>query len=458
MTERTSASLRVRPGRALSGSVRVPLDAEVAQRALVLAALADGPGALLWPDAPLDSHLGSLLTALRALGVPIETDAEALRITGVGTDGLRMPSAALDAGRSYTALALLAGLIGAQRFGTRLLVHESLALRSVERIVGPLRARGAQIAGRSSHAGAPATPPLAIAPLVDGEQLSALDCELPAADAAAKGAVLVSALFAAGSTLLSEPTVSPDHLERAMVMLGLPLRRVGSVVCFEPRDWDHHIPAQPALALPGCTTCAAYLSAACLVVPGSRIALGGVGINPARTGYFDALRLWGADVQVLPRGDAGREPIADLIVRHRPLRGGVLDGEVLLRGRDEVPALAVLGSFAQRGAQLYDVDPLLADHDPHASALLGVLRATGIDATQKAGALCVTKLRHPTTGAVLASDDPQLVMAAVVAGLAGEGESVVEQGVAALLQAHPGFLEALQALGADIFLQGTPDK
>ncbi len=50
-------------------------------------------------------------------------------------------------------------------------------------------------------------------------------------------------------------------------------------------------------------------------------------------------------------------------------------------------------------------------------------------------------------------DDPLLTMAALVLGLVAEGETVIEQGARALLEMHPGFIEALQVLGADMEME-----
>src|ERR1700754_2965751 len=67
------------------GVVAVPGSKSVTNRALLLAALADGPGSV--PGAPASRDTALMVGALRALGVPIEVDGE--RIVFGAHGGLR---------------------------------------------------------------------------------------------------------------------------------------------------------------------------------------------------------------------------------------------------------------------------------------------------------------------------------------------------------------------------------
>jgi 3-phosphoshikimate 1-carboxyvinyltransferase len=430
----------------------VPADLDVAQRALLFAALAEGRSQL--QGLPSAASFTSALLAWRALGVQCSEESGVVSVDGVGLDGLRMPSGALDCGRGFGTLALLAGTLSGQRFGTRVTLHPTLATRSVEHIVGPLRARGAHIAGRAHGDGIVA--PIAVAPLIDSERLLGLDAALPWSDSDAKSAALISGLFAAGPTTLSEPSVSPDHTERLFVALGLPLRRIGSVVAFDPSAWDRRIPALGEIRLPGSATLAAYLAVVAQLVPGSDITLLDVGRNPSRGCVFDILRMWGGALAIAPCGDAAlREPIAEVRVQSAALRGGVIDGELLVRGRDEVPALALLGAAARRGARLCDLAWLGAESDPQWSALDPLFTAFGLAIERSAGELLVgggdAAAGLGLRGArVDAQQDPRLSLAACALGLASPGETVVEHAAQALRAVFPGFVETAQALGADI--------
>src|SRR5882724_3668205 len=122
----TPARLVVRPQKSpLEGSVPVPSDRSITHRALILGALSNGPCELRGFGYGSD-NLGTL-RALGALGVRSEDDQKGtVRVRGVGLAGLQAPSAALDCGHSPTTARLLAGVLAAQPFASRLIGSEQL--------------------------------------------------------------------------------------------------------------------------------------------------------------------------------------------------------------------------------------------------------------------------------------------------------------------------------------------
>ncbi len=125
----------VRPGQAVAAEVRVPGSKSLTNRALILAALADGPSVLdgvLWSD---DSRV--CMEALQRLGVPLEADAARLRVRlqGLG-GGPRVPEADVFVGLAGTAARFLAAYcaIGHGRY------HLDGVPRMRERPMGPLHA------------------------------------------------------------------------------------------------------------------------------------------------------------------------------------------------------------------------------------------------------------------------------------------------------------------------------
>src|SRR5690606_10694065 len=145
-------------------------------------------------------------------------------------DGLAMPRGAIACGHSGTTMLLLAGLLAGQRVGTRLGGDASLTARPMRRVIEPLRARGAHIAGGAGKKEGELYPPIHIAPLVEGEHLIALEYTSPVASAQVKSCLLLSGLYGRGLTAVAEPVVSRDHTERMMDALGVPIQVVGPMV------------------------------------------------------------------------------------------------------------------------------------------------------------------------------------------------------------------------------------
>src|SRR6185436_7001194 len=97
---------------------------------------------------------------------------------------------AIDCGNSGTSMRLLCGLLGGQRFDSRLFGDESLTRRPMRRVTEPLRSMGAVIDG-VSRADRPGEvyPPL----VVRGARgpLAGIDVELAVASAQVKSAILL---------------------------------------------------------------------------------------------------------------------------------------------------------------------------------------------------------------------------------------------------------------------------
>jgi 3-phosphoshikimate 1-carboxyvinyltransferase len=444
------ARVRIIGGAPLRGAVDLPPDLPVAHLALVLAALGEGESSI---EAPLEgAQLGATLRALTSLGVGFEVTESATRVTGRGLFGLATPTGAIDCGRSPWTLALLAGLMSGQRFGTRLLQEEAPHAPSLEHMLGALRARGAQIAG-SGREGEALRPPLSVAPLLSHERLRGIECALPEPDALAKSAILLSGLFAAGPTAVSEPLLSPDHAERMLSTLEVPIQRVGAMAGFDPAGWPARLPALGRFHLPGSVTCAAFASAAASVIAGSRIALRHVGVNPTRTGFLDGLRLLGGRSTLIAKGDcAGREPVADLHVQACQMRGGVVGGELVLRCGEALPALCLLGACAGRGLQICDGDAYAPEAGQAWQELAILLRAFGAQCAVDRAGLSVAPVARLMPARVDVRGDHRLALTAVVFGLAAQGETVVEN-AQCLEDDCPGLLGVLRQLGARIELE-----
>jgi 5-enolpyruvylshikimate-3-phosphate synthase len=143
------ADLVVRPPTApLRGLVPLPGDKSIAHRAFLLAGLATGESRV-GIRAPGEDVLRTL-EAMRAMGATVAEERGAYRVGGVGLNGLVAPAAPIDCGNSGTTMRLLTGVLAAQRFAATLTGDASLSGRPMARVVGPLRKRGATLAGETT--------------------------------------------------------------------------------------------------------------------------------------------------------------------------------------------------------------------------------------------------------------------------------------------------------------------
>ncbi|HTA92481.1 MAG TPA: 3-phosphoshikimate 1-carboxyvinyltransferase [Polyangiaceae bacterium] len=450
----TLARLVVRPQKSpLEGSVPVPSDRSITHRALILAALSNGPCELRG-FAYGNDNLGTL-RALGALGVRYEDDQKGtVRLRGVGLAGLKAPEKELDCGHSPTTARLLTGVLSAQPFASRLVGSVKLSRRRMKAVMDPLVQRGARIVGALCAVDSEDQAlPLDIAGLERGQRLSAIEYAMTAPNDHAKGALLFSGLFAAGPTVIFEPMVSRDHTERLMSELGMPIQTAGSMVSLHP-------PADPLairgfeVDLPGDISAAAFVLVAAELVPGSNVSTRRTGLNPTRAGILEVIRAFGGRMGITPKGDSLGEPWGEVNVVGSVLRGTRVGGEVALRALDEIPVICALAARARGVTEISEVAELREDEPDRVVALTELLRAFGVQASARPDGLVIEgQADRPLRAAQVASGgDHRLAMTAAVLGLVADGETIVDD-VDCLAVSFPRFIGTLRALGADIEVQ-----
>ncbi len=302
----------------LAGRITVPGDKSISHRALMFGALAVGEtritGLLEGEDVLRTA------AAMRALGAEVVRDGDGTwRVAGRGIGGLVEPPDVLDMGNSGTAARLLCGILASHPMFAVMTGDASLRRRPMRRVTDPLSACGARFASRDGG-----RLPLAVEGPADALPL---EYRVAVPSAQVKSAVLLCGLNAPGITRVEEPEATRDHTENM-------LRHFGATVRVEVagRGRVIELAGQPELraadvVVPGDPSSAAFVLAGALLVPGSRLMIPGLGLNPLRTGLLATLAEMGADITVENARVEGGEPVGDLVVRHGPLRGVVVPGE-----------------------------------------------------------------------------------------------------------------------------------
>jgi 3-phosphoshikimate 1-carboxyvinyltransferase len=385
------------------------------------------------------------------MGVGIEdVDKSTVRVKGAGLFGLSAPSGPLDCGNSGTTIRLLTGILAAQTFQSTLIGDASLTKRPMMRVIGPLRERGAVIDGapHPKKAGE-VTPPLVVGPLPSGTELRELEYESPVASAQVKSAILLSGLYAHGTTWFKEPTLSRDHTERMMHALGVPLRTVATAVELDPAGWNGKMPGF-SIEIPGDASAAAFLLVAGQTIEGSRVTVRGVGTNPTRTGLLEIARHMGAGLEVVPQGDQAGEPVAEISAWHQPLRGVLVGGELVPRAIDEIPIACVLAARAHGETTIRDAEELRVKESDRVATMVHVLRSFGVECAELPDGLVIQGKQGPLTAANVDSrGDHRIAMTAAVLGLHGNGPTRITD-CDCIATSFPRFVGTLRALGARV--------
>ena len=414
----------------LRGTLSLPGDKSISHRYALIAAIAEGATRIRNYSTGADCH--STLACIRALGIEVEGGGTEFVIHGQGLDGLRAPAADLDAGNSGSTIRMLSGILAAQPFTSRIFGDESLSRRPMQRVIQPLEEMGARIRAREGR-----FPPLEI----HGGPLHAVEYALPVASAQVKTCILFAGLYAEGETAVTGPVASRDHTEVALREFGADIAVGPHRVAIQGR------PQLTALDLeaPADLSSAAFFLAAALLVPGSRLAIRGVGMNPTRAALLDFLRGMGARLRVPRLESRHGELVGDIEAEHSILEGGAIEGALTAALIDEIPVLAVLGAASERGLTVRDASELRIKETDRIRTVVENLRRMGVAAEELPDGIAVPGRQKFHAAALDSFGDHRIAMAFAVAALAANGESVID-GAEAASVSFPEFWDTLEGL------------
>lgn len=426
-------TLKIKPVKLLKGCIQVPGDKSVSHRAAILSALAEGT-----------TRINNFLTAadclstvdcLKNLGVKIEgPENNCLVVHGTGPSGFKEPADVLNAGNSGTTMRLLTGVLASLPFFSVITGDRSLRERPMGRIVAPLSKMGAKIAGRRENTRAPLA--------ITGRRLKAIRYATPVASAQIKSALLLAGLQAEGETIITEPALSRDHTERMLEHFGVPVTRSGLTVSLRG---PCRLRAVRDFTVPGDISSAAFFIVAASIIPESDITIVGTGINPTRTGILDALRQMGADITLQNVREECGEPVADIRVRHAPLKGISIGADTIPRLIDEIPVLAVAAAVARGETVITGAEELKYKETDRIKAIVTELKKMGAKIEELPGGMVIAGNTQFAGGHCYSWGDHRMAMALAVAGLAAKKETVIE-GASCIKISFPGFINVLNSL------------
>ncbi|MCB1471393.1 MAG: 3-phosphoshikimate 1-carboxyvinyltransferase [Rhodobiaceae bacterium] len=438
---------QARAGSALVGSVRVPGDKSISHRALLLGGLARGEtrveGLLEGEDVLRTAD------AMRAMGAHVERISSGdWHVRGNGVGALLQPRETLDFGNAGTGVRLMMGLAAGHGLTVTFDGDASLRKRPMGRILTPLKLMGARVLDCAEGERLPLT-------LAGPQDVIPIRYRLPVASAQVKSAVLLAGLDCAGETSVIEPEATRDHTERMLRHFGARVDAVeaedGRVITLKGRPdlvgRDLFVPADPSSA--------AFPLVAALIVPGSRVRLEAVMVNPTRAGLLATLQEMGAAIVRENEREVGGEPVCDLVVTSGTLKGVEVPAERAPSMIDEYPVLAVAAAFAEGDTVMRGLSELRVKESDRLAAVAAGLAANGVRHTIDGDDLIVHGGGHVAGGGTVETHlDHRIAMAFLVMGLASRQPVTVDDATM-IATSFPAFTSLMRGLGAEIGVSGT---
>jgi 3-phosphoshikimate 1-carboxyvinyltransferase len=419
--------LRIEPRGPLDARVRVPGSTSVTNRALLVAALAEGGSELSCALASDDTEV--MIASLAALGCAVDASGEPWRVTGTG-GRLRAPAAPLYTGNSGTTARFLTA--AACLADGPVMIDGSPRMR--ERPIDDLTRALEELGARCEILGARGCPPVRVA----GGGLRGGDATIDARRSSQYvSAVLLAAPYAerdvalrfAGGTLVSRPYV--DLTLDVMRAFGARADWQGSDALhvragarYRGRRYSVEADASSA-AYPLCAA----------AIAGGRVRVEGIDPNTRQpdVGIVALLEQMGCRAERGPdwievRGPAGKLTGIDADMNELP---------------DAVLALAVVALFAEGPTLIRNVANLRIKETDRLSALETELRKLGARAAATSDSLAIEPA--PLCPAEIDTyDDHRMAMAFALAGLRQPGVAIRDPGCVS--KTWPGYFDMLAGL------------
>jgi 3-phosphoshikimate 1-carboxyvinyltransferase len=420
--------------RPLDATVALPGSKSITNRALVVAALADGTSRL--GNLLLAQDTRIMLDVLGRLGfdVAVEEGARVAEVAGRGGK-LTTERVVLHCGNSGTTIRFCAALAALGRGTYTLDGIERMRQRPIGKLVQPIRAQGSNV----TYLGQTDFPPIEIT----GRGLSGGRIGLESPESSQMvSALLMAAPYAAQDVSVEVTGELPST--PYVTMTTRLMQRFGVDVTEElgPNGpcWSVAAPqgyrATDLTIEPDASNATYFLAAA--AVAGGRVTVEGLGTSSIQgdARFVDVLERMGCRIQ--------REP-ARLTV-HGPPRGRQLSGvDVDLNDMpDTAQTLAVVALFADGPTVIRNVENLRVKETDRLAALTRELTKLGADVEEAAAGLTVYPPQRLVPAAVATYDDHRMAMSFALAGLRCSGVEINDAGCCA--KTFPDFFERFERM------------
>ncbi len=405
---------------AVNGQLKAPPSKSAAQRAIAIAALADGVSEISKPGR-CDDVLAAINVCCK-LGAKITKIADKLVIEGTGRKNTPESdeTVTLDCGESGLGIRMFSGIAAARGRKYLLTGRGSLLKRPMHSIEASLRALGVDCSTENGH-----LPLYVKGPFNTGHA---------SIDASLSSQVLTGILIGAP---LSESNIylHVDSLKsKPYIDLTLKVMKAFGVELFNSGYTRIHIPAPLNYHACSYVVEGDWSGAAFLLVAGAtsgQIAVSGLKPSSAQADkrILEALDAAGAQVSV-------REN--EISVRKHKLMAFEFDAT---HCPDLFPPLAVLAANCKGESRIFGAGRLRAKESDRAMSISDILGKMGISVRVEDDTMIIKggSIRPAT---VSSHSDHRIAMAAAVAGLNAEGEVCIE-GAQAINKSYPDFFDDL---------------
>ena len=405
-----------------TGAVQIPASKSQAHRMLICAALSEAPSRLELDGFSAD--IEATVRCLEALGARCGKTVGGLSITPLSSCPAQ---ARLDVGESGSTLRFLLPVLGALGVRAEVRMHGRLPERPLSPLWEVLEAHGMRLRQDGTV-------------LYTDGQLCAGDYSLPG-DVSSQfisGLLFALPLLGGNSTLTVTGTLQS---ERYVAMTEQALAEAGIIMKKHRQVWQ--ISGGQRYAAPAVQVVEGDWSSAAFFLCMGALTETGVSVfrlNPASLqadrAIMEILTRFGAELTI-----SGQS----VTVRRGALHGITLDAGPI---PDLVPVVSCLAALCEGETRIINAARLRLKESDRILSVRAMLSALGVESDAADDLLVIHGRGGFTGGTVESFNDHRIAMALAVAGLAADGETVID-GAEAASVTYPDFIRDFQNIGAD---------
>lgn len=343
------------------------------------------------------------LRIAQKLGATIEDDGQTITITP--PKKLSEPDDILDCGNAGTGMRLYAGLLSGIEGSFILTGDKYLRSRPMKRVVDPLRNVGAKIDGRENGNKAPLH--------IRGSKLQSFKYHSPIDSAQVKSALILAALQSDEKSFYKENLLSRDHTERM-------LNGMGANITTNEEGWIEIEPVKGLLkplnlTIPTDPSSAFFFAVAAAIIPGSKVTLKNLTLNPTRIEAYKILEKMGANVSYIETENI-YEPMGDIVVAYNKLEAVEVSRNIAWL-IDELPALSIAMSLAKGVSKVSNAKELRVKESDRISAVVKNLDLCGVQYSEFEDGYTITGQESLKSTTINSYGDHRIAMSFAIAGL-----------------------------------------
>jgi 3-phosphoshikimate 1-carboxyvinyltransferase len=437
-------SVFIKPVNRFNGHLSLPGDKSIAHRALIFAALADGETELF--NLPDSFDIRSTIQCLEGFGIKISVYKKCAHIFGKPLNNWKIPNGPLNAGNAGTTARLMMAVSSLFPFTTEIEGDLSLSKRPMGYLAEELKKFGSDIQLTNGDE---------LPAKISGGDLRACEAYVSKNSAQFKTALIIASLFSEGTSVIKGKLASRDHSERMLESFGVNFSTQGgslqelisSYVDHPEKEYEISITGKQKInpfnmTIPGDPSSAAFFHGAAALIKNAKVKTLGLSINPTRIGFLRVLKRMGAHIHtdIL---EQNIEPIGDLTVKNRWLKGVEIYPQEVPFLVDEIPLLAVLAAFSEGKTTVRGAAELRHKETDRIKSLASNFKSLGVSFTEFDDGFEIIGQEKIEGGTVDSFGDHRIAMAFSVAALNSE-KGIELKNSEAMAVSYPKFMHDLK--------------